>query len=58
VAESGVDILLSPNPLVQQHALHEIANIYGRKPIFPEAQRKISQGLLGTALGAVEQAKQ
>jgi hypothetical protein len=58
VSESGVNILLSPDPLMQKHALYGIANAHARQAGRPAVQSAMNQGLLGTALGTVEQLKQ
>jgi hypothetical protein len=58
VSESGINILLSPDQLVQQRALYDIANAYSQQARRPAVQSAINQGLLGAALGAMEQLKQ
>jgi hypothetical protein len=58
VSESGVNILLSPDQLVQQRALYDIADAYNRQARRPAVQGAINQGLLGATLGSVEQLKQ
>jgi hypothetical protein len=58
VSERGVNILLSPDPMVQQRALYEIASARAQQARLPMVHSAMNQGLLGTALGTVEQLKQ
>jgi hypothetical protein len=58
VSERGVNILLSPDPLMHQQALLGLRDAYTRQARLPAVRSAMNQGLLGTALGTVEQLKQ